>query len=149
MQQVDQVRVGRELAAHLASSGLPLAPVVRLAMIVSHTAEELRTAKVSVVPGLPISERVSRGSFRNNYQFDVALQRAVSTSTDDSGAVRDVEWAQVSGLLDCARAIMMALWRFDDVLAVDPVASGAGEHISQGIWTGVFRVQIAGEVASC
>jgi hypothetical protein len=149
MQQVDQVKVGRELVAHLAASGLPLAPVVRLAMIVSHTAEELRAAKVSVVPGLPISERVSRGSFRNNYQFDVALQRAVSTSTDDSGAVRDVEWAQVSGLLDCARAIMMALWRFDNVLAVDPVASGAGEHISQGIWTGVFRVQIAGEVASC
>lgn len=149
MQQVDQMRVGRDLAAHLAASGLPLGPSVRLAMIVSHTAEELRAAKVSVVPGLPISERVSRGAFRVNYQFDVALQRAVSTSTDDTGAVRDVEWGQVSGLLDCARAIMAALWRFRDVLSVDPVASGAGEHIAQGIWTGVFRVQIAGEVVTC
>lgn len=149
MQQVDQMRVGRDLAAHLAASGLPLAPSVRLAMIVSHTAEELRTAKVSVVPGLPISERVSRGTFRTNYQFDVALQKAVSTSTDDAGAVRDVEWQQVSGLLDCARAIMAAIWRFDDVLAVDPVAAGAGEHIAQGIWTGVFRVQIAGEFVTC
>ena len=149
MQQCDEIRVGNDLVQHLRQSGLPCSPVIRMAMLVSYTIAELATARITVVPVLPKTDRQTRASIRMQYLFDVAVQRVVETDKDAEGEVRDLNWHQVSEMMMLSRAVLAALGGAENALFVETVNSGPNEHTAKGIWTGLFRVTVAGGAVSC
>ena len=150
MANVPQVELLRDLVTHLRTAGLPQSPTVRPAIIPANRREEIadRTV-VTVVPGVPKSERATRAVVRVGHVFDVAIQRAVPTATEAEGEVRDLDWPSVQAMMELQRAVMLALHAFPGVLAVEGVNAGAAEHAVQGVWTGVFRVTIRGENEPC
>lgn len=150
MANVPQVELLRELVAHLKTAGLPQAPSVRAAIIAANRREDLTDCTViAVVPGVPKSERATRGLLRVNDVFDVAIQRAVPTATESDGTVRDLDWPSVQAMLELQRAVMLALYDFPGVLTVHGINAGEQSHAVLGIWTGVFQVTVRGRDEPC
>ena len=142
---VPQVETLRALVAYLRGVGLPQSPTVRAAIIHAVRRDEIADATVlTIVPGVPKSERSSRGRVSVSDAFDVAIQRAVPTATETKGAVQDLDWGCVTAMMGLQRAVMLALYAFPGMLTVEGVNAGAPEHAVQGVWTGVFRVTIQG-----
>ena len=149
MTNAPQVETLRALVAHLRGVGLPQSPTVRAAIIGTIRREEIADATlVTIVPGVPKSERIARGRVGVSDVFDVAIQRAVQTATDAKGAVQDLDWGCVTAMMGLQRAVMLALYAFPGMLTVEGVNAGAPEHAVQGVWTGVFRVTIQGATES-
>ena len=144
-----QVETLRALVEHLRGAGLPQAPTVRAAIIYAVRRAEIANATmVTVVPGVPKSERAARGRVSVNDVFDVAIQRSVQTATDTPGVVQDLDWGCVESMMGLQRAVMLALYVFPGMLTVEGLNAGAPEHAVQGVWTGVFRVTVQGATES-
>jgi len=144
-----QVETLRALVEHLRAAGLPQAPTVRAAIIYAVRRAEIANATmVTVVPGVPKSERAARGRVSVNDVFDVAIQRSVQTATDTLGTVQDLDWGCVEAMMALQRAVMLALYVFPGMLTVEGLNAGAPEHAVQGVWTGVFRVTVQGATES-
>ena len=150
MTTVPQVELLRSLVSYLRASGLPQSPMVRTAIVAITRRDEIADRTIiTLVPGVPKSERTTRGAVHVNDIVDVAIQRAVPAAADSKSEVVDLDWACVQAMLALQRAVMLALHAFPGVLAVEGLNAGAPEHAKQGIWTGVFRVTFSGETTPC
>ena len=145
-QQADLLR---GLTESLRRGNLPQAPVVRSAVIPAVRREEIEgRTYVTVIPGVPKPERLTRSAIRLDLIFDVAIQRSVPTEKDSVGEVRDLDPAAVAAMMELQRAVMLVLFAFPGVLHVEGINSGAPEHAVQGVWTSVYRVTIRGDAES-
>jgi len=146
MAQAQQADLLKGLTESLRRGNLPQAPLVRSAVIPAVRREEIADRTyVTVVPGVPKPERLTRGAIRLDLVFDVAIQRAVPTEKDSAGEVRDLDPDAVSAMMAMQRAVMLVLFAFPGVLQVEGINSGASEHAVQGVWTSVYRVTIRGD----
>ena len=146
MSLAQQADLLKDLTEWLRQANLPQAPVVRSAVIPALRREELEDRTwVTVIPGLPKPERLTRSAIRLDLVYDVAMQRAVQTQTESTGEVRDLDPDAVRSMMRLQRAVLLALYEFSGVLHIEGVNSGAAEHATQGVWTSVYRVTIRGD----